>query len=146
MRFSDTQLRALNDYQSWKEGEDRAATLLDYASFTATPDQLFAYAAVFFRELVEVEGHYFFVDEFDAAAHAKAAAELADGREVQRRLNALPMSRLLQSADVDDAAAKSCASLIAAAWNEVHAHEGVTAEIHGESLTDLVVTLVNGHE
>lgn len=146
MRISDAQQRALSDYQSWKEGEDGAATLLDYAAFTATPDQLFAYAAVFFRELVEVEGHYFFADEFDATAHAAAKAALTDGREIQRRLNALPMRRLLQSADVDDAAAKSCAALIAAAWNEVHAHEGVTSEVHGETLADLVVTLVNGHE
>ena len=146
MRFTDTDLRALSDYQSWKEGEEAPATLLDYASFTATPDQLFAYAAVFFRELVEVDGHYFFADEFDASAHAKAKAALTDGREVQRRLNALPMRRLLQNADIGDAAAKSCAALIAAAWNEVHAHEGVTAEVHGETLEDLVVTLVNGHE
>jgi hypothetical protein len=136
----------LSDFQSWKEGEDGPSTLLHYAAFTATPDQLFGYAALFFRELIEVDGHYFFADEFDAAAHAKAKAELPDGRDLQRRLNALPMRRLLQNADIDDAAAVSCAQMIAAAWNEVHAHEGVTAEVHGETLEDLIVTLVNGHE
>jgi hypothetical protein len=146
LRFTEQQLRALSDYQSWKEGEDEPATLLDYATYTATPDQLFGYAAVFFRELVEVDGHYFFADEFDPARHAEAMAELPDGRDVQRRLNALPMTRLLRNADIDDAAAKSCAELVATAWNEVHAHEGVTAEIHGTTLEDLVVTLVNGHE
>jgi hypothetical protein len=146
LRFSEQQLRALSDFQSWKEGEDEPATLLDYATYTATPDQLFGYAAVFFRELVEVDGHYFFADEFDAAAYEKAKAELPDGRDVQRRLNALPMTRLLRNADSDDASAKSCAALVAAAWNEVHAHEGVTAEIHGSTLADLIVTLVNGHE
>lgn len=146
LRFTEHQLRALSDYQSWKEGEDGPATLLDYAAYTATPDQLFAYAALFFRELVEVDGHYYFADEFDAAVYERAKAELPDGRDVQRRLNALAISRVLQSADVDDAAAKSCAMLIAAAWNALHADEGVTAEVHGETLENLVVTLVNGHE
>lgn len=146
MRFTDQQLRDLSDYQSWKEGEDGASTLLDYATYTATPDQLFGYASIFFRELVEVDKHYFFADEFDAAVYEKTKVGIADGRDVQRKLNALPMRRLFQSADVDDAAAKSCAQLVAAAWNEVHAHEGVTAEIHGTTIDDLVVTLVNGHE
>ena len=146
LRFTDHQLRALSDFQSWKEGEDGPATLLDYAAFTATPDQLFGYAALFFRELVEIDGRHFFADEFDAAAYESAKADLADGRDVQRRLNALAIRRVLQSADVDDAAAKSCALLIAAAWNELHGDEGVTAEVHGETLGDLVVTLVNGHE
>jgi hypothetical protein len=146
LRITDQQLRELSDYQAWKEGEEGSTSLLDYATYTATPDQLFGYAAIFFRELVEVDKHYFFADEFDPGAYQKAKEQLPDGRDVQRRLNALPMTRLLQNADIGDAAAKSCAGLIAAAWNEVHAHEGVTAEIHGTTLDDLVVTLVNGHE
>jgi hypothetical protein len=136
----------LSDYQSWKEGEDGAATLLDYAAYTATPDQLFGHAALFFRELIEVDAHYYFADAFDRAAYEKARANFPDGRDVQRALNALPMSRLLQNADIDDTAAKNCALLLAAAWNEVHASKGVVAEVHGATLADLYVTLANLHE
>ena len=146
MRFTEHQLRALSDYQSWKEGEDGPATLLDYAAFTATPDQLFGYAAVFFRELVEVERHYFFADAFDEVTYARLKQQLPDGRAVQRVINELKMATLLQNADIDARAAKSCAELIAAAWNEVHGREGLVAEVHGSTLDDLLVTLVNLHE
>jgi hypothetical protein len=146
LRFNEKQLQALSDYQSWQEGENGAASLLDYAAYTATPDQLFGYAALFFRELVEVDGHYFFADEFNPEAHAELKTRLQDGREIQRTLNALRIGRLMESADIDDAAAEACAHLVAAAWNEVHGRKGVVAEVHGETLEDLYVTLVNGHE
>jgi hypothetical protein len=146
LRFTDKQLQALGDFQSWKEGEDEPVTLLDYAGFTATPDQMFGYAAVFFRELIEVDGHYFFEDAFDADTYALWKSKLSNGRDIQRVMNALPMSRLLQSADVDATAAAACAQLVADAWNEVHIRRGVTAEVHGSTLEDLAVTLVNLHE
>jgi hypothetical protein len=146
MRFTDQQLQSLSDFQSWKEDEDEPVTLLDYAGFTATPDQLFAYAAVFFRALIEVDGHYYFEDAFDADTYALWKSKLANGREIQRVMNALPMTRLLQSADVDAAGAAACARLVADAWNEVHGRKGVVAEVHGEAWNDLSVTVVNGHE
>ncbi len=146
MRFTDKQLLALSDFQSWKEGEDEPVSLLDYAAFTATPDQLFGYAAVFFREVLEVEGHVFFADSFDEDTYALWKSKLPGGREIQRVMNALPISRLLQHADIDHAAAKACAQLVAAAWDEVHGRKGVVAEVHGETLEDLSVTLINQHE
>ena len=145
VRFTDQQLQSLSDFQSWKEGENDAVTLLDYAAYTATPDQLFGYAAVFFREVIEVEGHHFFADAFDQSAYARAKRE-KPGREIQREMNQLPMSKLLQSADVDDGAARTCAQLVANAWNEVHGAKGLVAEVHGATLQDLSVTLVSGHE
>lgn len=145
MRFTDAQLQHLGDFQAWKEGEDGPASLLDYAAYTATPDQLFGYAALFFRELVEVDGHYFFADSFDEKLYAEWRPR-KPGREIQRVMNELPMARLLGSADVDARSAKHCAQLVAAAWNEVHQRKGVVAEVHGETLEDLAVTLVNGHE
>lgn len=145
MRFNDTQLERLGDFQSWKEGEDGPVSLLDYAAYTATPDQLFGYAALFFRELVEIDGHYFFADAFDEKLYAEWRSK-KPGREIQRAMNELPMARLLGNADVDAASAKHCAQLLATAWNEVHARKGVVAEVHGATLEDLAVTLVNGHE
>ncbi len=145
MRFDDRQLQRLGDFQSWKEGEDAAATLLDYATYTATPDQLFGYAALFFRPLIEVDGHYYFADVFSEEAYARLQPRKS-GREIQLEMNELKVSTLLQNADVDDTAALDCAQLLANAWNEVHGRKGVVAEIHGETLGDLVVTLVNGHE
>lgn len=145
MRFDERQLQRLGDFQAWKETEDDQASLLDYAAYTATPDQLFGYAALFFRQVVEFDGHYFFADVFDESDYTRQRVHMS-GREIQQALNALPISRLLQNADVDDTAALDCAQLLANAWNEVHGRKGVVAEVHGETLADLVVTLVNGHE
>ena len=145
MRFNEAQLQTLGDFQSWKEGEDGPVSLLDYAAYTATPDQLFGYAALFFRELREVDGHYYFADTFDEKLYAEWRTG-KPGREIQATMNELPMSKLLGNADVDAAAAMACARLVAAAWNEVHGDKGVVAEVHGETLEDLAVTLVNGHE
>ena len=146
MRFNGKQLEALTDFQSWKEGESGAVTLLDYAAYAATPDQLFGYAAVFFREVMEVDRHHYFADVFDEKTYAQLKARFPDGRDIQRALNALPMSKLLQNADIDNGAAAACAQLVAAAWTEVHIRKGVTAEVHGTTLEDLSVTLVNLHE
>lgn len=145
MRFTEAQLQALGDFQSWSEGEDGPVSLLDYAAYTATPDQLFGYAALFFRELIEVDGHYYFADSFDEKLHTEWRSG-KPGREIQATMNELPMSKLLGNADVDSGAAMNCARVLAAAWNEVYGRRGLVAEVHGETLEDLAVTLVNGHE
>jgi hypothetical protein len=145
LRFNDVQLRHLGDFQAWKEGEDGPVTLLDYAAYTATPDQLFGFAALFFRELVEVDGHYYFADAFDEKLYSEWRSR-KPGREIQASMNELPMAKLLGNADVDSAGAKQSAQLLAAAWNEVYGRKGLVAEVHGATLEDLAVTLVNGHE
>ena len=145
MRFTDAQLQTLGDFQSWQEGEDGPVSLLDYAAYTATPDQLFGFAALFFRELVEVGGHYYFADTFDQKLYDEWHPRKT-GREIQATMNELPMSKLLGNADVDTRSAMNCARLLAAAWNEVYGRKGLVAEVHGETLEDLAVTLVNGHE
>jgi hypothetical protein len=145
LRFNDAQLRHLGDFQAWKEGEDGPVTLLDYAAYTATPDQLFGFAALFFRELVEVDGHYYFADTFDEKLYAEWRSR-KPGREIQASMNELAMAKLLGNADVDTAGAKQSAQLLAAAWNEVYGRKGLVAEVHGATLEDLAVTLVNGHE
>lgn len=148
MRINEEQLRELEDFQSWNEGKAAAdrLSLFDYITFEATPDLLLGFAALFFCELTEVEGHYFIAGKFDASVHEDWKRKLADPREIQRAMNNLHMSTLLQNAEVTDAQAKVCAQVIAAAWNEVHGPKHVVAEVHGTTLEDLAVTLVNAHE
>lgn len=148
MRFSEEQTRDLEDYQSWNEGRSAAdrLSLFDYATFAATPDLLLAFAALFFCELTEVDGHYFIAEKFDAEAYVDWRRRQPDMREIQRAMNNLYMSTLLQNAEVTDAQAKICAQVIAAAWNEVHGAKHVVAEVHGTVLDDLAVTLVDAHE
>jgi len=148
MRFSEEQTRDLEDFQSWNEGRSGAdrLSLFDYSTFAATPDLLLAFAALFFCELTEVDGHYFIAEKFDAAVYADWQRRQPDAREIQRAMNNLYMSTLLQNAEVTDAQAKVCAQVIAAAWNEVHGAKHVVAEVHGTILDDLAVTLVNAHE
>lgn len=148
MRFNEEQVRDLDDFQSWNEGKSSAdrLSLFDYATFKATPDLILALAALFFCELVEVEGHYFIAEKFDASAYDDLKRKLEDGREIQRVMNNLYMSTLLQNAEVTDELAKVCAQVVAAAWTEVHGAKHVVAEVHGTTLEDLAVTLVNAHE
>jgi len=148
MRFSEEQTRDLEDFQSWNEGRsgtDRLS-LFDYATFQATPDLLLSFAALFFCELTEVDGHYFIAAKFDAAVYEDWKRKSPDHREIQRAMNNLFMSTLLQNAEVSDAQAKVCADVIAAAWNAVHGDRHVVAEVHGTTLEDLAVTLVDSHE
>jgi len=148
VKFSEEQLRELEDFQSWNEGKCDAEriTLFEYASFKATPDSLMAFAALFFCELTEVEDHYFIADRFDARVFAELKSEWTDLREVQRIMNRLHMSTLMQNAEISDTLAKVCAQVLAASWNEVHGAKHVVAEVHGNTLEDLSVTLVDAHE
>jgi hypothetical protein len=148
VRFNEEQLRELKDFQSRNEGKSGAdrITLFDYATFRATPDSLLAFAALFFCELTEVEDHYFIADRFDARVFADLKSKLTDLREVQRVMNRLPMSTLMQNAEISDSLARICAHVLAATWNEVHGAKHVAAEVHGTTLEDLSVTLVDAHE
>jgi hypothetical protein len=148
MRFGEEQLRELEDFQSWNEGRtgEQRLSLFDYVTFEATPDLLLGFAALFFCELTEVDGHYFIAGKFDAGLYEDWKRKQPDAREIQRAMNNLHMSTLLQNAEVADSQARVCAQVIAAAWNEVHGPRHVVAEVHGTTLEDLAVTLVNAHE
>jgi hypothetical protein len=148
MRFNEEQLRELDGFQSWNEGKAGAGrlSLFDYVTFEATPDLLLGFAALFFCELTEVDGHYFIAGKFDAAVYEDWKRRKPDAREIQRAMNNLHMSALLQNAEATDSQARVCAQVIAAAWNEVHGPRHVVAEVHGTTLEDLAVTLVNAHE
>jgi hypothetical protein len=148
VKISTETTERLSDFRSWNEGKCEAdrISLLTYATFVATPDLLFAFASLFFCELVEVEKHYFIKDRFDVRVYEDWKKRLDDPRAIQRVMNHIHISTLLQNADVDEAQARSCAELLAAAWNEVHLRRGATAEVHGTTLEDLSVTLVNLHE
>ncbi len=146
MRISETQLAGLDDFHAWNEGKTSAEriSLLDYATFNATPELLFAFAALLLCDLIEVEGHYFIADRFNRVFYERWKLQLNDGKSVQRVMNHLHISTLLQNAELTDDLAKSCADLIASAWSEAHAAKGVVGEVHGTTLDDLAVTLVNG--
>jgi hypothetical protein len=148
MRFSDEQTRHLEDFQSRNEGKSAAdrLSLFDYASTAATPDLVLAFAALFFCELIEVDGHYFISEKFDVAVYEEWKRKQPDLREIQRIMNSLYMSTLLKNAEVTAAQAKVCAEVIAAVWNEVHGAKHAVAEVHGTTLQDLAVTLVDSHE
>jgi hypothetical protein len=148
MRINEEQLRELEDFQSWNEGKAGAErlSLLDYVTLDATPDLLLGFAALFFCELTEVDRHYFIAEKFDAGVYEDWKRRQPDARQIQRAMNNLHMSTLLQNAEVTDSQARVCAQVLAAAWNEVHGAKHVVAEVHGTTLEDLVVTLVNAHE
>jgi hypothetical protein len=137
VRFNEEQLRELGAARH---------SLLDFATLRATPELLMAFAALFFCELIEVEGHYFVAEKFDPRVFDESKTRLTDLREVQRIMNQIQIRTLMQNAEVSDSLARVCAQVIASAWNEVHGPNHVVAEVHGTTLEDLSVTLVDAHE
>lgn len=153
MKFSTEAIDKLAAYQAWiggpgskSEAGSPCASLQDYAASVATPDLLFAFAALFFCEVIEVDKHLFLKHRFDQRAYEAWKKQLTDARDIQRVMNRTRIATLLQNARVDDAGARACAELLAAAWNEVHIRRGANAEVHGTTVEDLSVTLVNLHE
>lgn len=148
MRISTEALARLSDYQSRNEGrsDSERISLEEYATLVATPDLLFAFAALFFCEMVEIEKHHFVKERFERDVYDDWKTRYDDRRDIQRVMNRMQVSTLFQGAQMDDLLARSCAELLAAAWTEVHVRRGVTAEVHGNTADDLSVTLVNLHE
>ena len=73
MRVKRSVLERLEDFRAW--GRTGAApgaapiTLLDYVGFVALPDSVFAFAELFFPELVEHEGRKYLASRFSSAAY-----------------------------------------------------------------------------
>jgi len=145
MHLTEAQLDRLKDFKEWNEEKppEQRISLFDYATFQATPDLLFGFAALLICDLVEVEGHYFIAARFNASYYDDWKTRLSDKIAIQRVMNHIHLTTILQNADADLQAATDCANLIASVWSEVHASKGVVGEVQGSSLEDLSVTLVN---
>jgi hypothetical protein len=130
---------SLTDFDAWRAGSQHF-DMIDYAMCVTTPDLLCMMLELADPELVLHDGDYFLAHHFDAAVHRQWCEQLRDSREVQRVMNHIHLSSLLQNTTVADHVAVHLANRLAALWSLVLRDKGLVAEAEGTGLTDAAVT------
>lgn len=136
-------IAGLPDLARWRSSAagGKEISLLDYVGFVATPDLLFAFAELFRPALVFHEGVYFIKDRFDSKSFDEWRSRLGDLESVQKMMNHLHISTILQGQSIPDDVAVWSARLIADIWSSVFFQLGLRGLAFGESLHDAAVTL-----
>jgi hypothetical protein len=131
----------LRDYSRWKETDlGEGITLFDYAGFVATPDILCAIFSLFFPACVFYRGGYFLANHFDEALYETWSDKLDSTVEIQRVLNHVHVSTVLQNQEVSDMMACQCAELLGLAWERSLRQFDVRIESGGSGYDDAYVT------
>jgi hypothetical protein len=132
----------LSDLRSWAQGgsDPESVTLLDYVSFVATPDLLFAFAELFFPETILYEGRRFLASGFKAETYEQWIRSGRSPEEVQRVMNHVHISTLFQGQYVADDTALEAAHAIAQIGTQTLGPYGVRAEVMGATFADFAVT------
>lgn len=133
----------LVDLRQWSSasGEDRDISLFDFAGLIGTPDILFAYAELFAPELIEHEGGVFVASRFSEEAFELWKKKGVEIGEIQRVMNHVHVSTLMQGQAVSDELAVEAANQIARMWNLTLISRKIFAESVGTNFIDASVTL-----
>ena len=86
------------------------------------------------------EGHVFLASRFEVASFDAWRNRGLELREIQRVMNHVHVSTVLQNQDVSDAVAREVARVLAAVWTRTLGAEGLEVECFGESFHDAAVT------
>lgn len=133
-------LAQLGDYQAWK-GKATEFDLLDYVQCVATPDLFFGFLALLRPELVRHKGDYFLASHFVPETYERWMEELSDPVEVQKVMNHLHISALIQGQEVSDLLARGIALRLAECWSEVFSSHELVGEAYGDTFENAHVTL-----
>lgn len=135
-------LSQLTDFRAWALGgaDPGRVTLLDYVGFVSTPDLLFGFAELFFPDLVVHEGRRFLASGFSIDTYEQWLNAGRTPEEIQRVMNHLHISTLLQQQNVSDEVAVEAARIVAQVWFRTLGPEGVAVESGGAGLEDAAVT------
>ncbi len=141
MRPNDVVMSELKDFAAWSQTgvQPGAITLIDYVGFVATPDLLFGFASLFSPDLVVHEGLRFLASGFSVKTYEQWVTQGTAPKEIQRVMNHLHISTLLQQG-ASDAVATETARTIAAIWSRTLGPEGLIAESLGSGIEDAAVT------
>lgn len=142
MEFDRAVLTQLTDLARWRDTGARPGTvsLLDYVGFVGTPDLLVAFAELFLPQLIEHDGSKFLAAGFQASTYDAWKKSGLSASDVQRVMNHLHVSTLIQNQDVSDTMAVEIARSIAIIWNRTLLPEKVQAEAVGTTFDDAAVT------
>jgi hypothetical protein len=142
MKFEFDVRSQLANLNAWSSANPKVApvSLFDYAGLTASPDTLFSFAEFFLPELVEWQGRKFLASRFDHTVYAAWQSKLKSGREIQRVMNHIHISWLLQNDEISDELAVAAAGAIRDIWQRTLGPEGLISESLGRGLEDASVT------
>lgn len=142
MRLKDSIIRELSGVRAWSQtgADGKTISLLDYVCFTATPDMFFGFAALFYPELITHEGRRFLASGFTVAAYDAWAQQGRTANEIQRVLNHLHVSTLIQNQELSDEVAVEIARVVAHIWARTLGPEGLVVEALGSTFVDAAVT------
>lgn len=132
----------LTDFNEWsKTGpQQHPLTLLDYVGFVATPDLLFGFAALFWPDLIIHDGLHFLASGFSTEVYDQWQRAGKTPCEIQRVMNHVHVSTLLQQQAISDETAVEAARTIAMVWSRTIGPEGLITEAVGGDLDDAAVT------
>jgi hypothetical protein len=140
MRTPSEVLENLSEFQLWAAGKPRF-DLIDYAMCSATADLLCSFLELVEPQLIQHNGHYFIAHQFDTDTYETWKSTLSDSQAIQRVMNHIHISSLLQEQEVSDVVAVHIAQGLARCWSRAFGHLGLKAEAYGSSLEDAQVTL-----
>ena len=137
-------IEQLSDFQAWASTGPTASKidLLDYVGFIATPDMLFAFGELFRPTLLLHDNNYFIASRFSEEAFKLWKEKLQDASEIQKVINHVHISTLLQQQTISDELAAESATLIATIWSSVFQDKGLVGLAFGETFGDAAVTLL----
>lgn len=147
MKISNKALRLLSDYGEWNsdKSDGNEITIFNYLCFNATPDLLFAFASLFFIELISFEGSYFIKERFTKEVFFEWESRLTTHVEIQRVMNHIHVCQLFQHQELQEDVVFESAKLIQKVWNNVFSDLELIAEIHGETVEEVSITLVSAN-
>lgn len=142
MLVKDSVMSQLHDFRAWSATASApgSISLLDYVGFIATLDSVLAFGALFFPEVTVHEGLRFLASGFSKATYDAWANAGKRPHEIQRVMNHVHVSTLLQEQSVSDEAAIEVARVIAAIWSRTLGHDGLNVEAFGSTFEDAAVT------
>lgn len=142
MRVKDSVVTQLRDLQAWSQtgAVGGAVSLFDYVGFIATLDSIFGFAELFSPELVVHQGRRFLASGFSVVTYDAWAQRGSSPQEIQRAMNHVHVSTLLQNQEISDDAANEVARVIASIWSRTLSSEGMAVEVVGATFTDASVT------
>lgn len=145
MEIARTVLDQLRDFKAWEKTGERTGdlTLLDYVGFVATPDLFFAFAELFWPQLIMHEGRAFLASGFKASTYDEWVRSGRSKEDIQRAMNHVHVLTLIQNSELDDDLAIAVARTIASIWNRTLSPAGLHAEVVGTNVDDIAVTLIS---
>jgi hypothetical protein len=128
----------LPDLQSWRRANNNPAiSLLDYVGFVGTMDSMASHAALFDPDLVDFEGARFLAHRFSVEGAEQWRAQGLSLPDIQRVMNHVHVSTLLQSGASDEAS-DWFAERLASIWRKTIV--GANVEVSGRGYHEATVT------